>query len=76
VADFPVPTVPLAVQEHFAALVVRHERVRGVQLEALRQASYFFQTLLHRAFSDTDSTNNQQRNPNGSAMSRVGVLAG
>ncbi len=46
----PVPPLPL--QEKFATLVARHERLRAVQRESLRQAEHLFQSLLHRAFTD------------------------
>ena len=42
---------PLALQNKFAALVERVERLRAVQREALRQADYLFASLLQRAFS-------------------------
>jgi type I restriction enzyme S subunit len=45
----PVPPLPL--QQQFAKLVTRHERLRTVQRESLRQAEHLFQSLLHRAFS-------------------------
>lgn len=45
---FPLP--PLRLQEHFGSLVARHERLRAVQREALRQADHLFQSLLHQAF--------------------------
>lgn len=48
----PVPLPPLPLQQKFAALVERVERLRAVQREALRQAEHLFATLLHRAFSD------------------------
>jgi type I restriction enzyme S subunit len=44
-----VPALPL--QQRFAALVQHVERLRAVQLEALRQAEHLFTSLLHRAFS-------------------------
>ena len=50
--ELPVPTVLPSEQEHFSALVMHHDRMRTVQREALRQAEHFFQTLLHRAFSE------------------------
>ena len=37
-------------QQSFAALVARHERLRSVQRESLRQTEYLFSSLLHRAF--------------------------
>lgn len=45
-----LPVPPLSLQQKFAALVERHERLRATQREALRQAEHLFQTLLHRAF--------------------------
>jgi type I restriction enzyme S subunit len=51
--ELPVPTVPPSEQEHFAKLVTRHEGLRAVQWEALRQAEHLFVSLLQRAFSDT-----------------------
>lgn len=47
----PVALPPLPLQQKFAALVERHERLRATQREALRQAEHLFQTLLHRAFN-------------------------
>lgn len=41
---------PLPLQEKFAAIVQKFERVRRQQREATRQAQHLFQTLLHRAF--------------------------
>lgn len=41
---------PLPLQENFAAIVRKFERVRRQQREATRQAEHLFQTLLHRAF--------------------------
>lgn len=41
---------PLPLQQKFAALVERVERLRAVQREALRQAEHLFASLLHRAF--------------------------
>lgn len=46
---FTLPSLPL--QQKFAAIVERHERLRATQREALRQAEHLFQTLLHQAFS-------------------------
>ncbi|MGA2983702.1 MAG: restriction endonuclease subunit S [Terriglobia bacterium] len=47
----PIPVPPLPLQQKFAALVERVERLRAVQREALRQAEHLFASLLHRAFS-------------------------
>ena len=50
--EISVPVPPLRLQQKFAGLVERVERLRAVQQEALRQAEHLFQTLLHCAFSD------------------------
>ena len=41
---------PLPLQEKFAQIVQRFERLRAQQREADRQAEHLFQTVLHRAF--------------------------
>jgi len=46
----PVPALPL--QQKFADIVRRFDRLRAQQREAERQAEHLFQTLLHRAFSE------------------------
>lgn len=50
--ELPVPNVSLKEQRRFADLVQKHERLRAMQREALRQAEHLFQTLLHDAFAD------------------------
>jgi type I restriction enzyme S subunit len=47
----PTPVPPLSLQKRFAELVSRHERLRSVQRESLRQADHLFQSLLDRAFN-------------------------
>ncbi|MGI8495352.1 MAG: restriction endonuclease subunit S [Pyrinomonadaceae bacterium] len=49
-AELDVPIPPLPLQEKFAEIVQKFERVRRQQREATRQAEHLFQTLLHRAF--------------------------
>jgi len=49
--ELPVPTVSTSEQERFAELATRHERLRAVQREALRQAEHLFASFLHGAFS-------------------------
>lgn len=51
-ATLPILIPPRRLQEKFAGIVQRVERLRTRQLEAARQAEHLFQTLLHRAFSD------------------------
>ena len=46
----PIPLPPLSLQEKFAQIVQRFERLRVQQREADRQAEHLFQTVLHRAF--------------------------
>ncbi len=49
-AELPIPIPPLPLQQHFAAVVERHKRMRARQREALRQADHLFESLLDRAF--------------------------
>jgi type I restriction enzyme S subunit len=51
VATFRVQLPPLPLQQKFAALVERVERLRAVQRESLRQADHLFASLLHHAFA-------------------------
>lgn len=51
IKNLRIPLPPLGLQQEFAALVERVERLRAVQREALRQAEHLFASLLHRAFS-------------------------
>lgn len=41
---------PLPLQQQFAHIVQKYQRLRAQQREAERQAEHLFQTLLHRAF--------------------------
>ena len=45
-----VPLPPLSLQQQYAHIVHKLERLRAQQREAERQAEHLFQTLLHRAF--------------------------
>ena len=49
-AEMCVPVPPLPLQEKFAAIVQKSDRIRAQQRESLRQAEHLFQTILHRAF--------------------------
>jgi type I restriction enzyme S subunit len=49
--ELPCPLPPLPLQQKFAALVERVERLGAVQREGLRQAEHLFASLLVRAFS-------------------------
>jgi type I restriction enzyme S subunit len=46
-----IPVPPLPIQEQFAALVERAERLRSVQRESLRQADHLIASLLQTAFA-------------------------
>ncbi|MCT7959085.1 restriction endonuclease subunit S [Laspinema sp. D1] len=48
--EFPILVPPLPLQEKFAQIVQKFERLRTQQREAERQAEHLFQTILHRAF--------------------------
>lgn len=50
ISEIEIPLPPLPLQEKFAAIVQKFERVRRQQHEATRQAENLFQSLLHRAF--------------------------
>lgn len=51
VRELRLPLPPLLLQQKFADVVERVERLRVVQREALRQAEHLFASLLYRAFS-------------------------
>jgi len=48
--EFPILIPSLPLQQQFARIVNKFERLRAQQREAQRQAEHLFQTLLHRAF--------------------------
>ena len=50
IKEFKVIIPPLPLQEKFAAIVQKSDRIRAQQRESLRQAEHLFQTILHRAF--------------------------
>lgn len=50
-AELPIPVPPTDQQKKFLTFVRRHEQLRAVHVEALRQANHLFQTLLHQAFA-------------------------
>ena len=49
-SELQIPLPPFPLQQKFAALVERVERLRAVQREALRQAEHLFASLLDHAF--------------------------
>lgn len=50
IREFRILLPSMKQQQHFGALVERHERLQAGQWDALRQADHLFQSLLHRAF--------------------------
>ena len=50
IIEFPLP--PLALQEKFAKVVLRYERLRSQQRESLRQAEHLFESLLALSFDE------------------------
>jgi type I restriction enzyme S subunit len=51
IKELALPLLPIALQEKFADIAERHQRLRATHVEALRQADHLFQSLLHQAFS-------------------------
>jgi type I restriction enzyme, S subunit len=50
IKELPVLLPPMQLQEKFAQIVQRFERLRAQQRESDRQAEHLFQSILHRAF--------------------------
>jgi len=57
----PLPSPPL--QEKFAQIAQKFDRLRTQQREADRQAEHLFQTLLHRAFRGELTSQNADDEP-------------
>lgn len=56
--QIPVPLPPLPLQQKFAHIVQKYERLRAQQRESARQAEHLFQSLLDRAFQGELTINN------------------
>jgi type I restriction enzyme S subunit len=52
VKRLPVALPPLPLQQKFAQIVQKYERLRAQQRESERQGEHLFQSLLHRAFGE------------------------
>jgi len=63
VRSFNVPIPPLPLQEKFAQIVQKFDRLRTQQREADRQAEHLFQTILHRAFRGELTSQNADDEP-------------
>jgi type I restriction enzyme S subunit len=63
VKNLPVSIPPLPLQEKFAQIVQKFDRLRTQQREAERQAEHLFQTILHRAFRGELTSQNADDEP-------------
>ncbi|MEG4810197.1 restriction endonuclease subunit S [Microcoleus sp. F8-D3] len=61
--EFPMLVPPLPLQEKFAQIVQKFDRLRTQQREADRQAEHLFQTILHRAFRGELTSQNADDEP-------------
>ena len=53
IKELTVVVPPLPLQQKFASLVERYEKLWALQREESRQAEHLFQTLVHQAFKET-----------------------
>jgi len=58
VKEIPIIIPPRHLQDEFAIIASKYERLRSQQYEAERQAEHLFQTLLHRSFRGGRSRRN------------------
>jgi type I restriction enzyme S subunit len=63
IKDFVIIVPPLPLQEKFAQIVQKFDRLRTQQREADRQAEHLFQTILHRAFRGELTSQNADDEP-------------
>ncbi|HEY9833368.1 MAG TPA: restriction endonuclease subunit S [Stenomitos sp.] len=69
----PVPDVALPLQEKFAQIVQKFERLRTQQREGDRQAEHLFQTLLHRAFRGELTSQDTNDEPASVLLEQIGA---
>ncbi|MBI5909357.1 MAG: restriction endonuclease subunit S [Betaproteobacteria bacterium] len=50
--ELVIPLPPIGIQERFAEVVRRHQRLRANQSEARREADHIFRSLRHRTFGE------------------------
>ncbi len=55
IKELAIPVPPLSLQQKFVAIALKMQKLIVQQREADREAEHLFQTLLHCAFSETDS---------------------
>ncbi|AFZ21503.1 restriction endonuclease subunit S [Allocoleopsis franciscana] len=68
-----VPIPPLPLQEKFAQIVQKFERIRTQQREGARQAEHLFQTLLHRAFRGELTPQDSNDEPASLLLEQIGA---
>lgn len=68
-----IPLPPLLLQEKFAQIVQKIERLRTQQREAERQAEHLFQTLLHRAFRGEMTSQRSNYEPASVLLEEIGA---
>jgi type I restriction enzyme S subunit len=69
----PIPVPPLLLQEKFAQIVQKFERLRTQQREGDRQAEHLFQTLLHRAFRGELTSQDSNDEPASVLLEEIGA---
>jgi type I restriction enzyme S subunit len=62
-SNYKIYIPPLHLQEKFAQIVQKFDRLRTQQREADRQAEHLFQTILHRAFRGELTSQNADDEP-------------
>jgi type I restriction enzyme S subunit len=73
IRDLYIPLPPLPLQEKFAQIVQKFERLRTQQREAARQAEHLFQTLLHRAFRGELTPQDSNDEPASVLLEQIGA---
>lgn len=63
IKEFKIALPPLPLQDKFAQIVQKFDRLRTQQREADRQAEHLFQTILHRAFRGELTSQNADDEP-------------
>jgi type I restriction enzyme S subunit len=73
IREFKILVPPLPLQEKFAQIVQKFERIRTQQREGDRQAEHLFQTLLHRAFRGELTSQHTNDEPASVLLEQIGV---
>jgi len=73
IREFKIILPPLPLQEKFAQIAQKFERLRTQQREGNRQAEHLFQTLLHRAFRGELSPQDSNDEPASVLLEEIGA---